>query len=102
MPQGGYPIPPAELVVGPLGGELCGYRKPNKAGLEYISGHFGVDIADLIFVGDEKLDIDTAKNAGCKSVLIDRNHKQEPCGQDYTIQVLTDIFSISFFEKYCD
>ncbi len=23
MPQGGYPIPPAELVVGPFGGELC-------------------------------------------------------------------------------
>ena len=22
MPQGGFPIPPAELVVGPLGGEL--------------------------------------------------------------------------------
>lgn len=22
MPQGGYPIPPAELVVGPFGGEL--------------------------------------------------------------------------------
>lgn len=24
MPQGGYPIPPAELVVGPFGGELIG------------------------------------------------------------------------------
>ena len=24
MPQGGYPIPPAELVVGPFGGELSG------------------------------------------------------------------------------
>lgn len=24
MPQGGFPIPPAELVVGPLGGELIG------------------------------------------------------------------------------
>ena len=23
MPQGGYPIPPAELVVGPFGGELA-------------------------------------------------------------------------------
>jgi len=28
LPQGGFPIPPAELVVGPLGGELskAGYQ----------------------------------------------------------------------------
>lgn len=71
--------------------ELCGYRKPNKAGLEYIARHFGVNVTDLIFVGDEKLDIDTAKNAGCKSVLIDRNNRQEQYGQDDTIQSLADI-----------
>lgn len=30
MPQGGYPIPPAELVVGPFGGELLKIMLENK------------------------------------------------------------------------
>ena len=50
--------------------EICGYRKPHKAGLEYIAKHYNVNTKNLIFVGDEKLDIDTAKNAGCKSCLL--------------------------------
>ena len=72
--------------------EVCGYRKPNKAGLEYIANHYKVSVNDLLFVGDEKLDIDTAKNVGCKSVLICRNGKVENFGQDVTICNLNDIF----------
>ena len=32
MPQGGFPIPPAELVVGPLGGELGGLMEQDTNG----------------------------------------------------------------------
>lgn len=71
--------------------ELCGYRKPNKAGLAYISSYFGVSIRDLIFVGDEKLDIDTAKNADCTSVLICRTGEPENHLQDNTI---TNLFEL--------
>lgn len=43
----------------------CGYRKPNKFGLEYIAKHFNVDVKDLLFIGDEEKDKLAAQNAGC-------------------------------------
>ena len=77
--------------------EICGYRKPNKAGLEYIAKYFDVSISDLVFVVDEKLDIDTAKNANCISVLICRNGEaKKEYGQDYTIKSLFDLTSVLF------
>lgn len=39
----------------------CGYRKPNSKGLQMISEKYGVPIAELIFVGDEEKDKETAK-----------------------------------------
>ncbi len=35
MPQGGYPIPPAELVVGPFGGELEIFEKEQFGAFRY-------------------------------------------------------------------
>lgn len=71
--------------------EICGYRKPNPAGLEYIAAHFGADVRDLVFVGDEKLDIETARRAGCRSVLICRSGKHNNFMQDHTIQSLSEL-----------
>lgn len=52
--------------------QSCGYRKPNKAGLAKIADRFGVDIADLVLVGDEDKDALTAANAGCRFVRVNR------------------------------
>lgn len=46
--------------------QTCGYRKPNKKGLEYVAECFGIDASEILFVGDEKKDEDTAANAGCE------------------------------------
>lgn len=53
--------------------QTCGYRKPNKAGIFYIANHFNIPINEILFVGDEPKDFLTAKNAGCKFLLLDRN-----------------------------
>ena len=45
--------------------QICGYRKPNRKGIEYIADAFGIKVSELLFVGDEKKDEDTANNAGC-------------------------------------
>lgn len=74
--------------------EICGYRKPNKAGLEYIAKFFNVNIRDLVFIGDEKLDIDTAQNANCVSVLICRSGEMKDYAQDYTIKSLWELEDI--------
>lgn len=46
--------------------QSCGYRKPNKFGLEFIAKHFDVNVKDLLFIGDEEKDKQAAQNAGCE------------------------------------
>jgi len=72
----------------------CGFRKPNKNGLLYISEYFGVDVCDLIFIGDEEKDIKAAKNASCVSVLIDRKNDKKDYGQDFTVTSLSELEQI--------
>lgn len=50
--------------------QSCGYRKPNRFGLDYIASHFNIDVSDLLFIGDEEKDKQAAKNAGCKFAFI--------------------------------
>lgn len=50
--------------------QSCGYRKPNKFGLQYIADYFDVDVESLLFIGDEEKDSLAAQNAGCDFVFI--------------------------------
>lgn len=75
----------------------CGFRKPSKNGLIYIAEYFNADIKKLVFIGDEEKDIKTAKNAGCVSILINRNgnaNDKKDYGQDYSITSLNEVFKI--------
>ena len=74
--------------------ESCGWRKPNLAGLRLIARHFGAKPSRLIFVGDEKLDIATAKNAGCRAIQICREPETEDFGADAAISGLDELFPL--------
>ncbi len=50
--------------------QSCGMRKLNPKGLSVIADAFGVDVTELLFVGDEEKDRMTAKNAGCDFMFI--------------------------------
>ena len=50
--------------------KICGYRKPNKAGIEYIANEFRVDTKEILLVGDEEKDKNTANNANCDFIFI--------------------------------
>ncbi len=52
---------------------ICGFRKPNCTGLKKIAKHFNTPVSELVFVGDEEKDRETAQNAGCKFIRINRN-----------------------------
>lgn len=69
----------------------CGWRKPNRRGLDLIAERFGVPVNTLTFVGDEEKDIRTAQNAGCRSVLIDRRGSGFEYGQDASV---TDLYGL--------
>lgn len=51
---------------------VCGYRKPNCKGLQMIAEKFEVPAAELVFIGDEEKDRQTARNAGCRFIPIRR------------------------------
>ena len=56
---------------------VAGYRKPNIAGLKMISDKFNTSLCDLIFIGDEEKDRQTAINANCKFIKIDRTKTRD-------------------------
>ena len=50
--------------------QICGARKPSGKGIEYIAAYFGIEVPEVLLVGDEKKDEETAVNAGCGFMYI--------------------------------
>lgn len=69
----------------------CGFRKPNKKGIEIIAQSFGVRTQNIAFVGNEIKDIEAAKNAGAFSILINRDGEVKDYGEDFQISNLIEI-----------
>lgn len=61
---------------------VSGYRKPNCKGLQMISEKYRVPITELIFVGDEEKDRQTALNAACRFIKIDRTKENKESVRD--------------------
>lgn len=74
----------------------AGYRKPGSKGFLLLSEKMNVDITEMAFVGDEKKDIECAKNAGTLAVLINRTGEEKNYGQDYTVSSLDELLKILF------
>lgn len=72
---------------------LCGYRKPNRAGLDRIAEYFQVPTQTLLFVGDEELDAQTAQNAKCSFVWIDRRNEHGLRGQTDSVKTVEDLLT---------
>lgn len=72
----------------------AGYRKPNGKGLEILAYKMKALTSQMIFVGDEKKDIECAQNVGAVSVLINRDNEEKYFGQNYTIGELKELVAI--------
>ena len=71
-----------------------GYRKPNSAGYLKLLESLEIYPNDMLFIGDEEKDIIGARKLGIVSALINRSKEIKDFGQDYTLESLSDIFSI--------
>ena len=78
-----------------------GYRKPNSAGYLKLLESLESSPDEMIFIGDEEKDIIGARKLGIVSALINRSNEKKDYGQDYTLESLSDIFSISEFITPC-
>ncbi len=69
----------------------CGWRKPNPKGLNDIAEHFGVAADEMIYIGDERKDIECSHRFRCKGVHIDRKGNNADFGQDFTVADLNGL-----------
>lgn len=83
-----------ELIDIPFTSNNVGYRKPSSKGLELLSEKMGITTTEMMFVGDEKKDIECALSAGAVAVLINRSDEAISFGQDFTIRSLKELLKI--------
>jgi len=74
-----------------LSSQKAGYRKPEINGLQMIAKEFNCPLENLIFIGDEKKDMETIARAGGTGVLINRKKLAVDYGQKYTINSLSEL-----------
>lgn len=72
---------------------LCGYRKPNRAGLDKIAEKFQVPTNKLLFVGDESIDAEAAYNAGCPFVFMNRGKKPIQRQETASVETMGELIS---------
>lgn len=53
-----------------LPAEHCHCRKPEPGMLEQIQKKYAVDLSDVFFIGDKLTDVQAARAAGCKPLLV--------------------------------
>jgi putative hydrolase of the HAD superfamily len=71
-----------------------GFRKPNSAGFKMLLTAFNVQPFEMLYVGDEEIDVIGANRLDIVSVLINRNNRELNFGQKYTVNSLNKIMDI--------
>lgn len=69
----------------------AGFRKPSVQTLEALSFKLGCGPKEMLYVGNERKDVEVALAFGCEAVLLDRSRHGEDSGQDRTIVSLSGL-----------
>lgn len=68
-----------------------GYRKPSPKALEKVAEAMGLSVKEVVFVGDERKDIECARSAGALPVLVNRTSDYKDYGQELQISDLLEL-----------
>jgi putative hydrolase of the HAD superfamily len=79
----------ADLVDVLLTSREAGFRKPSRRTLEALSLRLGCTAKEMIYVGNERKDVEAALAFGCEAVLLDRCRRGDDWGQHRTIVSLS-------------
>ena len=71
-----------------------GFRKPSGKGLLKIAAEWRLPVSDVAFVGDERKDMDCARNAGAAGILVNRTGEAKEYGQAFEIKDLSGILNL--------
>ena len=67
-----------------------GWRKPAAQTMTALAARLGCDCAGFAYIGNERKDIEAARAAGCRAVLLDRKGARPDWGQSTTLQTLDE------------
>ena len=81
-----------ELIDIILSSVDAGYRKPNITGYKLLAKKLGIQINEMVYIGNEKKDIIGANNAGIISILINRANEVLDYGETYQFKNLKDMW----------
>lgn len=74
---------------------MIGRRKPHPAGFEALAEQLGVACSRLIYVGNERKDVEGAASAGCRPVLLCRTGDPPAWGQWLTVRSLDELLTLT-------
>jgi putative hydrolase of the HAD superfamily len=69
----------------------AGVRKPDPGGLKLLASRLQAQPSEMIFVGNEKKDVDVAIAFGCEAVLLDRKRAVPEWKQHRTVSSLAEL-----------
>ena len=72
----------------------AGCRKPAASGYLTLAVALGIASCEMLYVGNERKDIEGAQAAGVPSALIDRSHAMTEYGQSFTISSLGELLEL--------
>jgi putative hydrolase of the HAD superfamily len=85
-------LPGLEPYVGHLvTSVMVGVRKPDPEGYRQLAARLGVSVNEMVYIGNERKDIEGANRAGAVSVLLDREGRHPEWGQRYRIESLYEL-----------
>lgn len=82
------------MIGAVVGGDTCPDRKPEPGMLYHTADILGVNKDDCLMVGDSPADIEAARNAGMKSVVVRGGYSRLPIeqlGADQVIDTLAEL-----------
>ena len=96
-PEKGFPGERAELKIN------CDCRKPGTGMLLHAQRDLNIDFAQSWMIGDTTIDVQTAKNAGVKSILVRTGHGggdgRHPAEPDFTCDHLLEAVRLIIRER---
>ena len=73
----------------------CKFRKPNSGMLKNAKKKYQINLNESFVIGDRWKDIETGKNANCRTIFIDRRYNEKLKSKpNYTIKKLSEITKI--------
>ena len=71
------------------------HSKPDPFGVTLAAKQIGVDPKECIYIGDQWFDVETAKNAGMRSCLVQRKFSSQKDGvdADYNVESLEELLT---------